>query len=189
MKVREDIRKLTTTQTNLAVALNVTQPRIAQLIEEGVVVRDEKDPSGGVMIVRSLQNFYAAKARSSEENEVDFWLEKARHEKVKRELSELKLRKEAGELYEAATVERVLTELLADFRNKLSGLGHKLAGRLENLTAGAICDIIDREVEDTLKELSDNVTSEKYASAEDEDGDEEVVQVGGADVPDSQAGS
>ena len=106
MKVREDIRKLTTTQTNLAKALNVTQPRINQLIEEGVVIRDDNDPTGGVMVFRSLANFFSTKALSTEDSEVDFWTEKARHEKAKREMAELKLRERKEELYEASDVER-----------------------------------------------------------------------------------
>lgn len=169
MKVREDIRKLTTTQTNLAKALNVTQPRINQLIEEGVVIRDDNDPTGGVMVFRSLANFFSTKALSTEDSEVDFWTEKARHEKAKREMAELKLRERKEELYEADDVERVLAELLTDFRNKLLGMGHKLALQLEGLSAAKICDIIDGEVHENLKELSDGISKAKYTSEVDSD--------------------
>ena len=55
LKVREDIRKLTTSQSNLSRALGLTQPRINQLIDEGIVIRDEQDTTGGVMIFESLK--------------------------------------------------------------------------------------------------------------------------------------
>ena len=177
MKVREDIRKLTTTQTNLAKALNLTQPRINQLIEEGVIIRDDKDPSGGVMVFRSLQNYFSSKALSPEDSEVDFWAEKARHEKAKRELTELKLQERQGELYEAETVERVLADLLTDFRNKLLGIGHKLASQLENLPAAQICDIIDAEVIANMKELAEGVDKAKYSEAEETGGGRESSDV------------
>lgn len=165
MKVREDIRKLTTTQTNLAKALGLTQPRINQLIEEGVIIRDEQDASGGVLIYRSLQNYFTAKATAGGEDEADFWKEKALHEKAKRELAEIKLSERRGELYEASTVESVLIELLTDFRTKLLGLGHKLSPRLEGVTAAQIADIIDTEVEIILRELSEGVDEKEYDAA------------------------
>lgn len=163
MKVREDIRKLTTTQTNLAKALGLTQPRINQLIEEGVIIRDEQDASGGVLIYRSLQNYFTAKATAGGEDEADFWKEKALHEKAKRELAEMKVAERRGELYEASTVESVLIELLTDFRTKLLGIGHKLSPRLEGVTAAQIAAIIDTEIETILKELSEGVGAAEFA--------------------------
>lgn len=162
MKVREDIRKLSTTQTNLAKALGLTQPRINQLIEEGVIIRDEQDASGGVMIYRSLQNYFTAKATADGTDEADFWKEKALHEKAKRELAELKLSERRGELYEASTVESVLIELLTDFRTQLLGLGHKLSPRLEGRTAAQISAIIDSDIESILRELNKGVKSAAF---------------------------
>ena len=48
MKVRGKAREITVTQRSLADAIGLTPPRISQLIQEGVVIRDEKDKSGGV---------------------------------------------------------------------------------------------------------------------------------------------
>ena len=62
MKVSKDIRLLTTTQNNLARAFGLTQPRISQLIDLGLVVRDEKDPMGGVKIFESTKLYYSSKA-------------------------------------------------------------------------------------------------------------------------------
>lgn len=99
------------------------------------------------------------------------------HEKAKRELAELKLKERQGELYEADTVERVLADLLTDFRNKLLGIGHKLASQLENLPAAQIGDIIDAEVIANMKELAEGVDKAKYSEAEETGGGRESSDV------------
>ena len=55
MKVTCDPRKITVSQTNLGKALGLTTGRVAQLIKEGVVFRDDNDKSGGVFLVKSVQ--------------------------------------------------------------------------------------------------------------------------------------
>ena len=129
--------------------------RINQLIDEGIVIRDPLSRTGEVMFLESLQNFY--QSRKTTGDGVNFWAEKALHEKAKRELTELKLEQERGEVYKASEVEAVLTEMLIDFRNKLSGIGHKLAAQLEGKTATGICAAIDAEIEQALEELSDEI--------------------------------
>lgn len=159
-----EIKSASVKQKELAAALGLTAARINQLIDEGIVIRDELSRSGRVMLFDSLRNYFLS--RKTTDEGTNYWLEKARHEKVKRELSELKLRRESGELYEAGTVERVLAELMTTFKNKLEGTGHKLATRLEGLTATEICAIIDGEMEEVLKELSDDASSERYEDTE-----------------------
>ena len=152
-RLRGDLKYYVVSQTQFASAVG-----LSQLIDEGIVIRDPLSRTGEVMMLESLQNFY--QSRKTTGDGVNFWAEKALHEKAKRELSELKLEQERGEVYKASEVEAVLTEMLIDFRNKLSGLGHKLAAQLEGKTATAICDIIDSEIELNLKELSENVKGE-----------------------------
>ena len=152
----EEFKTMTVTQSFMAKVLGLTQGRISQLLDEGILIRDEE--SRQPRLYDGLKSYWLSKKTTGEG--VNFWHEKALHEKAKRELSELKLSQERGELYLAAEVEAVLVELLTDFRNKLSGLGHKLAAQLEGKTATAICDIIDSEIEFELKELSENVKHE-----------------------------
>ena len=56
MKVAEDPRKITVSQTNMARAIGVTSGRVYQLIQEGVVLRDDNDTRGGVYLVQSIRN-------------------------------------------------------------------------------------------------------------------------------------
>ena len=140
------------TQSALARALNLSPPRIHQLIEEEIVVRDEKDPSGGVYLYQSVVNYLQSKQSRSED--ANFFREKALHEKVKRQIAELKLEREQGRLYDASTVEAVMIEQLVGLRTHLLALGNKLSPMLEGKSKGEIADIINREIEDKLKELS-----------------------------------
>lgn len=129
MKVTCDPRQITVSQTNLAKALGITNARVSQLIKEGVVFRDEGDKGGAVMLVKSVQSYTAYKgvSASSDEEDTDYMAEKAKHERVKRELSELKLAKEEANVYDAKTVELVMVEMLSNLRTQLLGLPSKLA--------------------------------------------------------------
>ena len=152
LKVSGNVKEITVTQSALARALNLSPPRIHQLIEEEIVVRDEKDPSGGVYLYQSVVNYLQSKQSRSED--ANFFREKALHEKVKRQIAELKLEREQGRLYDASTVEAVMIEQLVGLRTHLLALGNKLSPMLEGKSKGEIADIINREIEEKLKELS-----------------------------------
>ncbi len=180
MKVSGDPRQITVSQSNFAKAVGLTTGRISQLIKEGVVIRDEKDARGGVFLLQSARNYDRLKGPvSSEDGEdsLDLMAEKARHEKVKRELAELKLAKAEARAYDARTVEMVMTEMLSNLRTQLLGLPSKLAPQLEEKSKGEIYSIMTREIEDKLGELSEYTpelfTHEEIGeeAAADEEGD------------------
>lgn len=154
-KVNGDLKLISCSQRQMAALLGLSTTRINELVKEKVLVLDESRVDGRLMLCMSLMNYALSRKTTSEG--VNFWTEKALHEKAKRELSELKLAQERGEVYKGAEVEAFLTEMLIDFRNKLSVLGHKLAAQLELTTAAVICTAIDAEIEQTLKELADEI--------------------------------
>ena len=153
MKVSGNIKEITVTQTALARALGLTPARINQMIELELVIRDEKDTSGGVFLFESLKNYWMTKNAAKED--ADLFKEKALHERVKRQRAELKLAQEEGRLYEATTVEAVMIEQLVGLRTHLLGLGVKMAARLEGKSRSEIAAMIDEEIEERLRELSD----------------------------------
>lgn len=146
---------MTCTQTQLAKAIGVSQARVNQLIDEGVVIRDEFATNGQVMLYESLQNYFLSKNVSGDS--VNFWKEKGLHERAKRELAELKVDKAKGEVYDAATVEGVLTELLTNFRSKLLGLPAKYSTQIEGKSRAEIYDLLTAAIEEELTELSEGV--------------------------------
>ena len=160
-KIDGEIQMFAVTQKQLSQALNLGTTRINQLIDEGIVVRDETSRSGQVMLFESLQNFFLS--RKTTGDNVNFWKERGLHERAKRELAELKLSKSRGEVYDATTVESVLVELLTNFRNKLLGLPSKYATRLEGKTRAEIYSTLTAAIEEELTELSEGVNACDFA--------------------------
>lgn len=174
MKVTEDARKITVSQSNLARAIGITHGRVSQLIQEGIVLRDDKDMRGGVYLVQSVRNYGAMKGGGGTDDELDYLSEKAKHEKVKREIAELRLAKMENRVYSARTVELVLTEMLSNLRTQLLGMPSKLAPQLEGKPRGHIYEIMTRELEERLSELSEytpELFTEEEIEADDEDSD------------------
>lgn len=158
MKVTCDPREITVSQTNLGKALGLTTGRIAQLVSEGVVFRDDNDKSGAVLLVKSVQSYDAFKSgskKAADGESVDYMQEKALHEKTKREISELRLAKMERNVYDARTVELVLTEMLSNLRTQLLGLPAKLAPILDGKDKNAIYKRMTEEIEEKLSELSE----------------------------------
>ncbi len=163
MKYKGDYTTLTITQTGLGQLLNLTPGRINQLITEKIVVRDE-NKKGEVFLVESLKNYYQSKHSYSDDKgkAVNYWTEKGLHERAKRKMAELKLRKAEGELYEAAAVESLMTELLVNFRNKLLGVPSKLSPQLVGKTVEKINQILTEEIYDDLTELADGLENANF---------------------------
>ncbi|MBR1645167.1 MAG: hypothetical protein IJ685_00175 [Selenomonadaceae bacterium] len=168
-KLNEEITSCTVTQTNLGRALGLSQQRINQLIDEGIVIRDDFDKAGRVMLYDSLQNFFLSKNATLGEgsNNVNFWKEKGLHEKAKRELAEVKLAKTRGELYEASAVEGVLSEILTNFRSKLLGLPAKYAAQLEGKSRAKIYQLLNSAVEENLIELAAGLEGATFETNQD----------------------
>ena len=168
-----EITSATVTQTALGRALGLSQQRIGQLIDEGIVVRDETARNGQVMLFESLRNFFLSKNANLGDSAgtVNFWKERGLHEKAKRELAEVKLAKTKGELYEAATVESVLSELLTNFRSKLLGLPSKYAARLDGKSRGEIYSILTSAIEENLTELAAGLEGANFENGADVEAD------------------
>ena len=152
MKVSKNLKLLTTTQSEMANIMGVSQQRVSQLISENVILRDKNN---SVLVIESLKNYYKLKANAENSDDIDFQKERALHEKTKREIAELKLAKMQRSAYDARTVELVLTEMLSNLRTQFLGLPSKLAPILEDLKKEKIYGILSKEIEEKLLELSE----------------------------------
>ncbi|WP_198002997.1 hypothetical protein [Selenomonas sp. FOBRC9] len=177
LKVTADPKKITVSQTNFARAIGVTAGRVNQLIQEGVVLRDDKDARGGVYLVQSIRNYDALKNGNggTNDDDPDYISEKAKHERVKRELSELRLAQNEASVYDARTVEMVMIEMLSNLRAQLLGLPAKLAPVMEGRSKDDIYQTLIAEIEEKLSELSEYEPSlfmqDIAAEVDDENGD------------------
>lgn len=170
-KIDDDIQLITVTQKQMAKALGLGTTRINQLVDEGIIVRDETSRNGQVMLFESLRNFFLSRNTGDTEESVNFWKERGLHEKAKRELAELKLAKSRGELYEASTVEQTLSEILTNFRSKLLGLPSKYAPQLDGKTRGDIYQTLTGAVEELLTELADELAGVNFEDETSPDAD------------------
>lgn len=180
MKIKEDPRHIAVSQTNFGKVIGVTSGRVNQLITAGVVIRDETDPRGGVLLVESLQNYdrmkYGARPSGSGDadggDDVDINVERAKREAAERKIAELKLAKMESRVYDARTVELVQTEMLSNLRTQLLGLPSKLAPIIEGHDKAEIYDILTKEIEERLGELAEytpaQYTEEEISDAETE---------------------
>lgn len=172
-KIDDEIQLIAVTQRQMSRALGLGTTRINQLIDEGILIRDETSRSGQLMLFESLRNFFLSKNANlgDGENAVNFWKERGLHEKAKRELAEVKLAKTKGEFYEASTVESVLGEIMTNFRSKLSGLPAKYAAQLDGKSRDEIYAILTTAIEENLTELAAGLEG---ATFEDGSGLEEI---------------
>lgn len=174
MKVSGAVREMTVTQRQLADALGVTPARINHLIKDDIVVRDTENTSGAVYLYESVKRYWSGKKEQAPDiaAELNLTLEKAKHEKTKREMAELRLAKMEKQVYDAKTVELVVTEMLSNLRTQLLGLPSKLAPQLDGMSKEEIYDTMTREIEEKLSELSE-YSPDLFTAEEIEEDDED----------------
>lgn len=173
-----DIDRLSVSAAVLGRIFSVSDRRIRQMAEEGVVVRMTK---GRYNLVESMKNYILSLrlavdgANEDLDGELDIDEEKALHERVKRHISELKLQTMKGELHKATDVEKVMTDMLAAFKTRVLNVPSKIAPILEDRDAGYIKDRLTSEMMEVLNELKDYdpkaFYSDEYVEGE-EDGEE-----------------
>lgn len=82
--------------------------------------------------------------------------EQAEHERIKKKISILKLRKLKRELHEAKDVEEFLTEMLVDFKDKLLSIPQKVAPLIvAEDDVNIILDILEKEIFESMERLSE----------------------------------
>ena len=172
MKVSGRVKEITVTQRSLAAAIGITPARVNQLVKEGVVIRNEEDKGGGVYLYESVKNYWLTqKQTAGEDEEINLDQERAKHERTKREIAELKLAMMESRAYDARTVELVMTEMLSNLRTQLLGLPSKMAPILAGNQKEQIYELMTKEIEEKLSELSEYspelFTSEEMVDDED----------------------
>ncbi|PKL00054.1 MAG: hypothetical protein CVV56_08040 [Tenericutes bacterium HGW-Tenericutes-1] len=176
----ENINTLTVSGTVMAKILNVTDRRVRQFAEEGLI---DKAARGKYALISSVQKYIAfiktnKDIEGSKVKELNYDDEHAIHEKVKREIAEITLAKIKGEVHEAQDVKHVMEHMLSNFRARLMNVPSKLAPILlarDNIPV--IQSMIEKEVIEVLEELSEYNSevflSQDYIALEDEDEEED----------------
>lgn len=168
-KITRGINQVTTTQTQMARALKVSQQRVSQMVKDGTL---PVDAGGSPLLVEGIRRYYSGKTGTDGDGSVDFDKEKALHEKAKREIAELQLSKMKKNAYSARVVEYVMTAMVANLRTQLLGLPSKLAPMLEGKTKEDIYIAMTKEIEEKLAELAE-YSPDLFDEEAEEDEDEE----------------
>ena len=162
-----DIDSLTVSAAVLGNIFGVTDRRIRQMAEEGIIVRAAK---GRYNLVDSLKNYILSLKLAVDSNdsdnpdgELNFEEEKALHERVKRHISEMKLQTMKGELHKADDVRHVMTDMLSSFKTRMMNIPAKVAPVLEDRDAGYIKERLTSEVTEALNELKDYNPADFYS--------------------------
>ncbi len=162
-----NIDSITVSASVLGDMFGVTDRRIRQMAEEGIIARAAK---GRYKLVESVKNYLLTLKLAAEgigvelaDGEINFDEEKALHERVKRHISELKLQIMKGEVHKAGDVETVMMDMLAAFKTRVMSIPSKAAPILENRDAAYIKDRLTSEVMEALNELKEYDPKEFYS--------------------------
>ena len=178
-----DISAITVNSATLEKILQVSDRRIRQLAEENVIIRAAK---GRYKLMESISNYIltlkvsmeAGKSQSYD-GELNLDAEKAVHERIKRQISELKLKTMQGELHKSEDVERVMTDMLVAIKSRLLSMPAKLAPMLVSRNdIDFVKRTISTEVLEVLNELKDynakDFYDDEYVDVEEDEEDGEV---------------
>lgn len=161
-------------QKQLASMLGITARRVRQLREDGLFNFNEN--GRGYCLEKCIPEYidYKIKAEVGTGTSIIKEKEQAEHERVKKNISQLKLRKLKKELHEASDVEFFLSEMLINFKNRLLSVPSKLAVQIVGEEdVNKITELLTNEMLETLDELSeydpDAINREEGADYEDDD--------------------
>ncbi|MFH5187124.1 hypothetical protein ACHHV8_33580 [Paenibacillus sp. TAB 01] len=153
------------TGIQLAEMLNLGTRRVQQLAEEGILVKAAR---GKYKATESIQNYIRTlqdKSGAKDAGSVDYFDERARHEKAKREIAEIELSVMRGDLHKSEDVKFVMNDMLAAFRSRIMALPAKLAPQLVGCKLPAIMNLLTKEVREALMELSEYNPQVFYAKS------------------------
>jgi len=177
----QDISSVTVASSVMANLLSVTDRRVRDLAQEGILVKSSR---GRYELASSLKNYIVHLKTNNDireakaPHEVDYDEERALHERAKREKAELELMVIKGSMHMAEDVRTVLNDMLARFRSKVLSMPSKLAPVLvARKNIGFIQDEIQRACIETLEELKDydpqDFYNDKFIDREGEDFEQE----------------
>lgn len=173
----EKVDNVTVASGVLAELFGLTDRRVRQLAEEGII---KKVARGRYDLSESVRNYIVHLKTNNDlkedksEKEIDYDMEHALLERAKREKVELELAAMRGNMHHSQDVEKVMNDMLANFRAKILNLPSKAAPRLVlKEETSYIQDILQDEVLEALQELSNydplKFYSDKFIELDEDD--------------------
>lgn len=173
----EHVNEIVVSGTTLANIFGLTDRRVRQLDELGAI---EKAKRGQYLLVNSIKRYITYLKTNNDiknsvnDTELDLEKERAIHERVKREQAEIKLAAMKGEMHHSRDVERVMNDMLANFRSRILSIPTKAAPILvARDDIAEIQRLLSKEIKEALLELSEydpqKFYGEDYIDLDDDD--------------------
>lgn len=164
----DNVEQVTVSSTVLANLFGLTTRRIRQLENEGVI---KKIARGKYSLQDNIKSYITyiktsadLKENKSDEGKIDYDEEHALLERRKREKIELELAAMRGTMHYSEDVERVMNDMLSNFKAKILALPSRAAPRIITLsTIADIQEILQNEVLDALNEMSQYNPNDFYS--------------------------
>ena len=189
-----DITSICVSSKALGELLSVGDRQIRNLAEQGILKRNSH---GKYLLAESVKNYILTLKLSKstdgkintdyDDETIDLDLEKAKHERIKMQITEIKLQLVKGMVHKSEDVERVITNMFVNFRSKMLALPAKLAPRLEEKKKTDIQEILKLEVTDALNELADYNPAMYYSNEHIDIEDDDVFGIIEEDSGDENA--
>jgi hypothetical protein len=156
--------KLYSTQA-IAKLLNISERRVRQLKDEGII--EETLPGLYKLLETNHAYIDYLKGNSKIEENLNYYEERAKLVKAKRQNEELDLKIRQRDLHESSEIEEVMADMLTNFKVRLMAIPAKLSPVLAGLKDKTkIYKILQEAVEEGLNELSDFPTAFSIESEE-----------------------
>ena len=167
----------------LSRAFSISDRRVRQLSQEGVVIKESK---GNYDLIQSTINYinYLKASNvvdeSKKENDLDPEIERAKKIIIDRKIAELDYSLKIGELHHSDDVKRVLTDMIIRFRSQMRAIPSKLAMPLSGESnPKEIEKMMSGEIDQALTELSEynheDFYKGEYMNLEDDDEEEDIT--------------
>lgn len=159
-KSGNDIGEIVVTAKQLGEILGVGDRMVRNLAEEGIVTKNSR---GKYKLFESTKNYITLlKAQASGKGSIasgtgeyiDLDAERAKHERLKMQITEIKLLLIKGQVHKAEDVAAVITDMFTRIKSKLSAIPSKYARKLEGKKRGQIQELLTDEINNVLLELS-----------------------------------
>lgn len=180
----EEFEQLLVSSKVLEALFGVKDRTIRDLADKGIIKRDSHGKylfwNSAKSYITALKVVNAGKSNTKTDNDdcLDLEEEKAQHEHLKRQITEIKLQLIKGQVHKAEDVEAVMTDMFAKFKSKMTALPSKLAKRLEGKPRTEIQRILKNEIDNALVELASYNPADFYSDEHIEISGEAISSLG-----------
>ena len=181
----EDFEELLVSSKVLESLFGVKSRTIRDMADKGIIKRDSHGKylfwNSAKSYITALKVVNAGKGSANtedDENAIDIDVEKAQHERLKKQITEIKLQLIKGQVHKSADVEAVMTDMFERFKSKMTARPSKLARKLEGKSRADIQRVLKREIDNALVELASYNPADFYSDEHIEIPGEAITSLG-----------